>query len=230
MHERGESMSYLRLVATAIIAVCGIMAITTTAAYAEAPALITYSGSGAFTITSGPGKLETTGGLEISCKAANGTGQLGGKGGSAEALTAALTSTMTGCETLGKKCTSAGLSAGNVQTVPLIAVLGRISPGIAGALLLPKTGEQYVVPVKCGEVEFKGHGGGIGEITTAVDKQSKSLTIVSRQTAGVQAIKKFEGETASHTPIVEIGGTPEEAGIEGTAILTLKEGSGILLA
>jgi hypothetical protein len=223
-------MKYLRLVGLSILAICAIAAVTASAAYAESPALITYSGSGAFTIASGAGKLVTTGGLEVSCKADNGTGQLGGKGGSAQALTASLTITFTGCETLGKKCTSAGLTAGNIQTVPLVALFGRIKPGIAGAKFEPKTGEQFVVPVKCGEIEFKVHGGVIGEFTTAVDKQTSTLAISFAETAGVQAIKKFEGETGSVNLIAEIGTSPEEAGLESKETLTLKEGSGILLA
>jgi hypothetical protein len=223
-------MKYLRLVGVAILAICAIAAVTASAAQAESPALFTYTGSGAFTITSGAGQLVTTGGLELACKGDNGTGQLGGKGGTTQALTASLTVTFTGCETLSKKCTSAGLTAGNIQTVPLVALLGRISPGVAGAKLEPKTGEQVLVPVHCGEFELKRHGAVIGQFTTATDKQTARLTLAFAQTDGVQAIKKFEGETGSVNLVEEFGASPEEAGLESTETLTLKEGSGTLLA
>jgi hypothetical protein len=225
-------MKYLRLAGIALLAIFALSAIAANAANAaEASALITYSGSGAFTITSGPGNLElSSGAAVIHCEADNGTGQLGGKGGSLEAKTAELTVTFTECGFLGKKCTTTGLTAGNIQTSRLTATFGRIKPGVAGALLKPRTGTQFLVETKCGGTVFTVTGSIIGEFST-VDKQTSTLTLKFAQTKGLQAIKTFElGVKENNNLVSEISGSPEQAGLESEETLTLVGGSGILLA
>jgi hypothetical protein len=221
-------MKYLRLVGIAIFAICALTAaMATTANAAEPPALITYSGSGAFTITSGAGELETSGKLRVTCTGDNGTGQLGKN----QATTAELTVTFTGCEIGGLKCKSAGLANGNIQTVKLAATLGRIKAGEAGILIKPKTGTAFLVPVLCGgEVEFTATGSVIGTLTP-VDTQTNKLTAKFTQVGGLQTIKKFEGETTVNNLIAKIGSSGlEQAGLESVETLTLREGSGQLLA
>jgi hypothetical protein len=222
-------MKYLRLVGIALLAIVALSAVAANAASAaEVSALITYSGTGAFTITSGPGKLETSGKLEISCKADNGKGQLA----KTQAFTAELTVTFTLCEALGKKCTSEGLTAGNIQTVRLLGTLGRIGPGKAGILLTSASnpGGELVVAVKCGTIAFKATGSVIGELTP-VDKQTKTLTAVFNQKGGLQEVKHFENVAGNDNLIAELGGGPEEAGLQSEETLTLEgTGSGILLA
>jgi hypothetical protein len=221
-------MKYLRLVGIAIFAICALTAaMATTANAAEPPALITYSGSGAFTVSSGAGELETSGKIKVTCTGDDGTGQLGKN----QATTAELTITFLSCETLGLKCKSAGLANGNIQTVQLAATLGRIKAGEAGILIKPKTGTAFLVPVLCGgEVEFTAIGSVIGKLTQ-VDTQTKQLTATFTQAGGLQTIKKFEGETTTNNLIAKVGVTgAEQAGLVSEEKLTLREGSGQLLA
>jgi hypothetical protein len=226
-------MKYLRLVAIAVFAIGALTAIMATAANAaEVSALITYSGTGAFTISSGAGELETSGKAKIKCEGDNGTGQLGGKGGTTRSTTIAeLTVTFTGCEALGLKCTSNGLVAGNIQTVPLVATLGRIKAGEAGILFRPKAGTAFLVPVSCeGVVEVTVTGSVIGVITP-VDKQTTAFTITfSQSSPGLQTVKKFENSPVINNLIATVGGGPEQAGLVSKETLTLTSGSGILLA
>jgi len=222
-------MSYLRLVGLAIVAILAISAVAATAASAvEPPPLITYSGSGAFTITQpAAGRLETSNKVSITCKAGNGTGQLG----KSQATTAELTVTFTGCEILGVKCTTPGLTAGNIQTTRLLALLIRKEPG--GPILIklhPKAGTAFVVTgTKCAEIVLGVTGAVIGEVTTASDKQTTTVALSFTQSVGLQTDKKGEGETESSNLIATTGGGPEEAGLESAITLALIGGSGQLL-
>jgi hypothetical protein len=221
-------MKQLRLGLLALAAICALSVTWVTYANAaEPPASFTYTGSGAFTITSGAFNFETSGKVEMGCTASNGTGQFG----KSRATTAELTVTLTGCETLGLKCKSAGLANGNLQTVKLLATLGQIKAGEAGILLKPKTGTAFFVPVLCGgEIELTWTGSVIGELTP-IDTQTKTLAATFRQTGGLQTIKKFEGETTSNNLIQKFGpGGSEQLGLELEQQLTLKNGSGQLLA
>jgi hypothetical protein len=221
-------MRQLRLVLLALVAFCAFSATWVTyASAAEPPALFTYSGSGAFTLSNGTLVLETSGKVSIDCTGGNGTGQFG----KSQATTAELTITLTGCEALGLKCKSAGLANGNMQTVKLLATLGRIKAGEAGILIKPKTGTAFLVPVLCGgEVEVTWTGSVIGKLTP-VDTQTKQLTATFEQKGGLQTIKKFEGETTSNNLICKIGvGGVEQLGVSLAQTLTLITGSGQLLA
>jgi len=180
-------MRYLRLIGIAILAVTAISAIAASSASAMK---ITYSGAGKFTVTSGPGFLETVGKQTVNCKSDNGTGQLG----KSPATTAELTVSFVGCEVLGKKCTSSGGAAGLIDTNKLLATFGEIETGkIGGALLKPVSGTEFLVPVKCGETPLAVRGSVIGQFTTALDTQTSLVTLSFKQASGIQAIKKFVG-------------------------------------
>lgn len=226
-------MKYLRLVAIALFAIGALTALMATAANAaEVSALITYSGTGAFTISSGPGELETSSKVKIVCKADNGTGQFGGKGGTTRSTTIAeLTVTFTGCETSALKCTTPGLTAGNIQTVPLVATFGRIKAGEAGLLLRPKTGTAFLGSVVCGGVVPLSVTGSVIGVITPVDEQTSEFKLTFTQSsAGLQTVKKFENSAVINNLIATTTGGPEEAGLVSTETIKLKEGSGIILA
>jgi hypothetical protein len=229
-------MKYLRLSGIALLAIFALTAVmASTASAAEPPALITYAGSGAFTLTSGKGKLETSGGLVVACASDQGTGQLGGKGGSVQARTAELTVLFNKCESVGKPCTSAGEPSGSIITTKLLGIFGRIKPGEAGVLLSPKAGiaTQFIVPVKCGTINFEASKSVIGTLKTPSGKEelTSSLIVKFEQKGGLQLIKSFEGGGENNNIIANLGGGPEEAGLESEATLTLVGGgSGILLA
>jgi hypothetical protein len=221
-------MKQLRLILVAFVTICAFGATWVTHANAaEPPASFTYSGSGAFTISGGAVDFETSGRVIMACSDVNGTGQFGKRA----ATTAELTVTFTGCETLGLQCKSGGLARGNMQTVKLLATLGRIKAGEAGLLIKPKTGTAFLVPVLCGEeIELAWTGAVIGRLTP-VDTQTKTLTATFTQTGGLQVIKKFEGETTSNNLVEKVGTKgPEQMGLSLGQQLTLKEGSGQLLA
>lgn len=224
-------MRHLRLVGVAILATVIVAAVAASAAYAEVQPLFTYSGSGAFTIKQvGAGALETSSKTSISCTGGNGTGQFG----KSQATTAELTVTFTGCTTAGGlvKCTTTGLTAGNIQTVRVLALLLKKEPGSTTVLikLHPKTGTAFLAETSCGGLGLKVTGAVIGEVTPT-DKQTKTLNVVFKQAGGLQEDKKAEGETGSNNLISTIGeGGPEEAGLGAELELTLISGSGQLLA
>jgi hypothetical protein len=227
-------MKYLRLVGIAILAICAISAIAASTASA---AKFTYSGNGRFSITSGEGKLETTGGTQITCKGDVGTGQLG----KSAATTAELTVSFTGCAVLGKKCTSTGGTAGLIDTVKLLATFGDVTAGtVGGALIKPKSETAFLVPVKCGESTLTVTGSIIGTFTNlsggttgVLDVQTNLLNLTFALRSGVKglpAITNFAGE--SHVNLLEstLEGKVEAAGLESKESLLLLEGSGQLLA
>jgi hypothetical protein len=221
-------MKQVRLVLVVFVTICAFGATWVTYANAaEPPASFTYSGSGAFTLTGQELDWETSGKFRMSCTGSNGTGQFGKRA----ATTAELTITFTGCEASGFACKSAGLPIGNLQTVKLAATLGRIGEGQAGLLLKPKAGTAFFVPATCnGEGELTWSGSAIGKLTP-VDTQSKTLRLAFTQTQGLQTIQKFEGATTSNNLVAKIlADGPEQMGLSLEPQLTLKEGSGQLVA
>jgi len=220
-------MRYLRLIGIAVLAIC---AVTAVAASTASAAKITYSGNGQFTITSGAGKLETVSGVQITCKSDVGTGKLA----ASPATSAELTVSFRNCEFLGVKCTSTGATAGLIDTVKLLATLGDVkSKEVAGALLKPLSGTEFLVPVKCGETAFSVKGSVIGEFTNKLDTQTNLLTIkfgLKAGEKGKQAITKFAGEEKTNVLESTIEGKTEVAGLESTEDLILTGGSGQLLA
>jgi hypothetical protein len=218
-------MRQLRLVAVVLLAACAFGAVGAGAA-SGAVARITYSGNGAFTISSGATKFVTVGKLEVSCTGDLGTGRLG----SSQATTAELTISFTGCTFLGKQCISSGGANGLIDTVKLLAKLGNINSTTVGVLLAPRSGTAWFVPVKCGTVTLELRGTVIGEIPSIEnDIQTTGLPIKFKQTAGAQAITKFEGEVTTNIVELSSSGTFETAGFESEEHFVLTSGSGQLL-
>ncbi len=217
-------MKQLRLVAVALCALCAFSAVLVS--NASAAAHITYSGNGKFTIASGEGELVTTGGTSVFCTGDTGTGKLGAN----PATSAELTVSFTGCESAGLPCTSTGGKSGLIDTTKLTATFGDIKTTEAGALLKPTTGEPFIVATKCGTVAFEAKGSVIGSFaSTQNDKNTKALTLAFTETAGVQGVKKFEGESTENTIKANLGKGFETAGLKSSETLTLSEGSGQLL-
>jgi hypothetical protein len=77
---------------------------------------------------------------------------------------------------LGKKCTSTGGAAGLIDTVRLLATFGELESKARGDVLLkPVSGNEILVPVKCGEAEVGGKGSIIGEFTTTFGRNGRNL-------------------------------------------------------
>jgi hypothetical protein len=221
-------MCTLRLAGIAMLAVCMVSGI---AASTSSAMKITYSGSGKFTVTAGADTTETVSGTELTCKTNAGTGQLG----KSPATTAEVTISFSGCEALGKKCTSSGGTSGLIDTVKLLITFGEIeTKKVGGALLKPASGTAFLVPVKCGEATLAWTGSVIGEFTTKLDTQTSLVTLsfgLKAGEKGKQAITKFVGEEKTNVLESSLeGGAFEVTGLESKEDLLLIGGSGQLLA
>jgi hypothetical protein len=218
----------VKRVTTLVVAALAVVAISLVGvATASAAAKITYTGNGKFTASGGKGTLETVGGLTVVCQTNTGKGKLG----------TSPATTVTGgvvlfkeCESAGKKCTTTGKTAGEIETKTLKATLGDTASGAEpGALLEPETGLVFA-EFKCGTIVSKVEGTGVIGKLTPVGVKTKTLTLAFTQTKGVQALKHFFGEATEHFLKAELGKGLEEAGLAGSQTLTLEEGEGTLTA
>jgi len=207
---------------------CAIGAATATAAQAEdTKPLFTYSGNGTFTISGGTFQLEIQSGPLYICTGSNGTGRMG----HSPANTAELTMTISGCEAPGFKCTTTGLARGHVQTTKLTATFGKLGSGKVGILLKPKVGSAFIEPTICDTESPMAWSGSLMGTLTPVETQTHSLTMGFKQSHSTQEHTKFEGtEENDHLTLEGTGEFIEGLGIETEQTLTLKEGSGQLIA
>jgi hypothetical protein len=144
---------------------------------------------------------------------------------------AKVTSTFTGCVTLGKKCFSPKAKAGEIKTFTLMGDIGYIEKAgkIVGTDLKPEGGEllaEFACTNKAkGEkaLEIKVKGSVIGQITPVNEISKKSTTTFEVNGEVEQKYKKLEGEPEDIllSEIVGVGTFP--SGQEAAAVNTGEE-------
>jgi hypothetical protein len=216
-------MKQFKAIGVAVIAACVMSVVGVATASA---AQITYTGTGGFTITSAEGTLETVGGLAITCTSDKGSGKLA----ASPAKSATLTVTFEGCATAGKKCQTGTDGSGVIKTNELTATIVDLTGGTTvGTVLKPTTGTAFVGSTKCGTVAFAAEGAVVGKLTP-VGTKTKTLTDAFVQTAGVQSIQTWVGETTKNHLKAELGKGLEESGLQSSETLTLESGEGTVEA
>lgn len=123
---------------------------------------------------------------KIPCSTSTATGELTGPSSAKLALT------LTGCHGYFGYCTSAGATAGEIDTGTLQAQLGEIAPGKTPSVgwNLNPGAPTPLASFECG-IPVTINGSAIG-VTTPVDKMSSSLKIEFTAAAGQQAPSAFE--------------------------------------
>jgi len=140
--------------------------------------------------TSGIAFLEVEGGGKIECKVSTGTGEY------TTSTSGTVTATFEGCETLGKKCTSAGSPSGTIVTKLLATEVGYVNKtkGEVGSDFKPASGEfnaEFACPGSPAlSIRVKGSVIGKVEPPNVSSTESKSTL---KNSGGKQEIEKFEG-------------------------------------
>jgi hypothetical protein len=139
-------------------------------------------------------KLEATGKEKVTCTGESASGQVTG-----DKTVGDMTVRLTGCESLGKPCTTAGLGEGELETAVLAGTLGIISTTEVsgkeilhiGVSLHPSTS----VPLLEYTCTISGSWTISGSLIAAVSsgKMSKTATVKWAATAGKQKPEAFEG-------------------------------------
>jgi hypothetical protein len=218
-----------RLAAPLTCPIVALAILTSMAASAQAALpQITYTLGGAFTVKSAEGVLETVGGVAITCTGDTGSGLLGA---SPTKNATNISIEFDGCKSAGKTCTTIGEAAGTIVTKKLIASIGYLNSAKkeVAALLSQPTNKAFA-EFKCGTVLGSVDGEGVLAKLTPVNTIVKKWTLTFVQTAGVQALKKLEGDAEEFTLKAELGKGLEEAGLRSTEELGLVEGEGTLEA
>jgi len=198
----------------------GVAALAVSAASASA-ALPEFSVlKNTFTVTSGAGTLETSGAakVKVTCTSDTAAGEV------TAAKTVSKGSVLfKGCESAASKCTTSGLSEGEVKTVELLGTLGYISASKkeVGLRLEPASGKaNNFAEFTCGTKKITVKNAVIGAITP-VNTSTKSYTYTLEQTKGVQAIKAFEGGVEEVLlTTVEGGESAAKSGIKSVESIT----------
>jgi hypothetical protein len=139
--------------------------------------------------TSGIAFLEVEGGGKIECKVSNATGEY------TTSTSGTVTATFESCETIGKKCTSAGQASGTIVTKLLATEIGYTSGKTAvGSDFKPASGEfnaEFACPGSPAlSIRVKGSVIGKLEPPNVSSTESKSTL---KNSGGKQEIEKFEG-------------------------------------
>jgi len=157
-----------------------------------------------FTSTTKTATLETPGVGKVVCKKSKDVGKITGLESDVDTVT------FESCETLGKKCTSAGQAAGVIKTFTLKSELGWINQekGEVGTSLTGEgPGGESAEFVCGGELLIKTTGSVIGKNTGNVNLASAKGTLTFKEEGGKQVPEKFEFEPKDtlSTEIVGIG-------------------------
>jgi hypothetical protein len=144
---------------------------------------------GSVTIPSGGAFKIESGSVVLSCAHTQSAGQI-----TSDKTEGELVFTLTGCQALGKACSSAGEASGTIITAPLVGTLGIIHAGaptaVAGMSLTPESGDTVAAFI-CGETELSLRGAAIAEVGT--NKSGKTLKVKLKAKKRQQAITHFEG-------------------------------------
>lgn len=196
----------VKIVGLLAVAMFALSAGTATSAFA-AELLRQVPDEGGFTISSGSGTFETTGGTKLTCGADKGSGKLTGEKSDESKVTF-------------EKCKSSGISCSNVETsIKSELVWLNKSAGIVGEKL------ELTKPVKvtCFIITLEVTGTTLCPIEP-LNKKTKELKIVCKQSKGKQEFTEYENEKGEKFKATTKTGS-EESGLTDTETLTLeKEG------
>jgi hypothetical protein len=195
---RNTRTSIIGLLVLAVFAFSAVAAASASAAELEQ-----IPSSGTFTIASGAGTFETTGGTKLACGADKGSGKLTGVKTDESTVTF-------------EKCKSSGISCSNVETsIKSELVWLNKSAGLAGEKL------ELTKPAKvtCFIISLEVTGATLCPVEP-VNKKTKELKIVCKQTKGKQQYTEYENEKGEKFKATTKTGK-EESGLEDTETLTL---------
>jgi hypothetical protein len=230
-------MKRIRILGLVIMAAFALSAVAASAALAveATEPVFEFTGSGAnknkFKGTSPAGTLETVNGSKIKCTSDTSVGFAKASGNeNVEKVVV----TFTGCETLTKKCTTAGKPIGTIETNKLEGELGYLNEKNdptepeeeIGLELKPEPPATEFAAFTCGTISVKVKGTIIGTITP-IDKLVKTtehFTLTFAQTSGKQKFTSFVGDVSDGTLESNLGLGYEQAGIATTAEISPEEG------
>jgi hypothetical protein len=176
-----------------------------------------------FSSVSGPGKLLTVNGHEVTCEADTDSGQITGP-----KEVGVVFIKFTGCKepSLGVPCSTAGAASGEIRTNELKGRLGYIvkSTKEIGLLLEPTAGSPNLfAEFKCTSiVTIKVKGAVIGR-SEPVDKFSKTGELKYKQASGVQEPIEFENKEKGILETKISSGSYEQSGIKTEDTITFQD-------
>jgi hypothetical protein len=173
---------------------------------------------------SGHAELETPGLGNVSCTSSKSIGTL-----ESPKHIGAISVEYKGCTAAGKKCNSAGASAGTIKTNVLQGDLGYISKaGHEVGVLITAVSKGNLAEFNCEGLQIETKGGVIGR-ATPVNTFSKVGELTFKKSGSVQEVRKFEGEAENHellTTFVGLGGpfpsTQEQQNVQKGEFLEVK--------
>ncbi len=224
-------MSHIKMLALVALAVCCLGMTSAATAFAEEGQFINVEGKALakskFTGSSGTAKFETTGKLSMTCTSDTVTGKMTATTAGEETVS------FSGCESVGKKCTSAGASSGTVR-IP-VALRTRVASQPSGEVLLlaqvlQNSGKEAATEskpfeFKCGEVVAKLYGSYLVK-TGEQEAFKESWTFTAEQESGKQKPAEYESEKkekVKDTLRLALGGGYEQAGLSDKEELAFEE-------
>jgi hypothetical protein len=148
----------------------------------------------------------------VTCKAFKDEGKL-----TSPTTEGKVVSTFSGCETLGKKCASAGEKAGTIKTNPLDGETGEIEGGSGAGVDLKAESGTELAAFDCEGLEVKVTGSVIGEekpVNTFTKSEISSFQVNGE---GYQQYKHFKGGPEDVLESTINGSGPFESGQQAEA-------------
>ncbi|HST33081.1 MAG TPA: hypothetical protein VLJ80_06120 [Solirubrobacteraceae bacterium] len=213
------TMKPLRLMGLTLIAACVMAGAASASASAALPEFLKTGPT--LTGTSGASTLETKSGTKVTCTAGKNTGTITGV-----KTVSKIVVTFTGCKSSGFACKTPTAASGELITTELTGTLGYTNTAKkeVGVKLAPTAGGKFI-EFECvgGIIKVQVTGSVIGALTPVNTLSTKS-TLTFKQTKGVQALTKFEGEKEESFLKTSIGGgAAEQSGQESTSALVTSE-------
>ncbi len=148
--------------------------------------------------------LNTPGVGKVTCKKSTDKGTITGLESDVDTVT------FTSCETLGKKCTSAGEAAGTIKTFTLKSELGWINQakGEVGVSLTGEGPGGLSAEFKCEELTIRTKGSVIGRQTVDINAMESKATVTFTEVGEKQVPEKFEFEPKDTLETEVVGLTP----------------------
>lgn len=163
--------------------------------------------------------FETGGKVQLACEDMSGSGEFLGTSALAD-----VSIVLTGCEYGGSACTSAGAHSGEVLTATLTGTLGwREKAGNAvGLALAPLVEKGNLVEAVCGSSVLRISGSVIGTIGP-VNNMNSTFNLKFKESKGVQAVERFEGEAVQELRMSISGGWSVQTGLSMETVIGSEE-------
>jgi alpha-tubulin suppressor-like RCC1 family protein len=161
-----------------------------------------------FTLTGGKVKLESPGGVKISCTAVTGSGEYtGDKAVQVSSLH------LVGCsKSKAGSCQSAGASSGEVRTETLAGALGRTPTKVKTALEIGAAAGETVAEFTCGSEAILLQGAFVAE-DGKENKMGKSFSWKATEKKGVQGFPSLKGGAPASLSLKVGAGAAQQAGL-----------------